>query len=163
METQQLLPHGENTSDHFLYGISIEGVSECVGYLWFATMQRGSAKVAYVYQVMIKPAFRRRGYAKQAMSAVEKAAIAAGHTSMALNVFAQNTGARKLYESLGYGITNMNMARQLPPGDAYPSLEPIRSGMAPRPPGVQYHVALVGRGTTTPRAAQLKRQARAWT
>jgi hypothetical protein len=38
-----------------------------------------------------------------------------------------------------------------------PSLEPTRSGMAPRPPSAEYHVALAGRGATPPRSPQLKR------
>jgi hypothetical protein len=38
-----------------------------------------------------------------------------------------------------------------------PSLEPTRSGMAPRPPSAEYHVAPVGRGATPPRSPQLKR------
>ena len=116
-EMQGLLAQGVDTPGHFVYGMAVESVTEPVGYLWLATLQRGSSKTAYVYQIIVKPAFRRKGYARQALQAVEVLAKAGGHTTMALNVFAQNTAAQALYASLGYHTTNMNMAKHLASGD----------------------------------------------
>ena len=112
-ESEQLLPQGAGTPDQFLYAMSVRGVPGSVGYLWFATAHRGSAKVAYVYQVVVKPAHRRRGHAGAALRQLEAIAKARGHTAMVLNVFAHNTAAQALYRSLGYAVSNMTLAKPL--------------------------------------------------
>ncbi len=112
-EMRQMLPDAQQTPGHFVFAIGAEGMRQPVGYLWYATAMRGSAKVAYVYQVLVKPAFQRQGHARAALIQAERHALAGGHDSMALNVFVQNTGAQALYRSLGYGVTNMNMAKAL--------------------------------------------------
>lgn len=112
-ESEKLMPQGVETPGHFFLGIRAEEHEQPVGYLWLATMNRGSVKVAYIYQVSVKPAHRRRGYARQALLEAEVVARDMGHATMVLNVFASNPGARSLYESLGYAVTNMNMAKPL--------------------------------------------------
>jgi len=112
-ETEQLLPVGATTPGHYFFGISVPGTPAPVGYLWLASMQRGSAKVAYIYQIVIKPEHRRHGYAREALRQAEAFAAEDGHAAMALNVFAPNTAAQALYRSLGYAVTNMNMAKPL--------------------------------------------------
>ena len=112
-ETEQLLPNGIDTPGHSFFGIAVEGCSGPVGYLWLASMHRGSAKVAYIYQIAVKPEHRRRGYAREALKQAEVLAARDGHSAMALNVFAPNTQARALYASLGFTVTNMNMVKPL--------------------------------------------------
>lgn len=112
-EMEQLLPGGIDTPGHSVFGLTVSGQSAPVGYLWVASMQRGSAKVAYIYQIMVKPECRRRGYAGEALQQVEALARKDGHSAMALNVFAKNTQAQSLYSSLGYFVTNVYMVKPL--------------------------------------------------
>jgi ribosomal protein S18 acetylase RimI-like enzyme len=137
-ETQHLLAQGRATPGHALLNIIADDIARTVGHLWFATMHRGATRIAYIYQVMIKPEFRRRGYATQALRAAEALALASGHTMMALNVFARNAGALALYRSLGYHATNTNMAKRLPAGDTVSmrhASEPAETPLSGRLPG----------------------------
>ena len=104
-EAEQLLPLGATAPGHYVFGISVLGAPGPVGYLWLASMQRGSTKVAYIYQVVIRPEHRRHAYAREALRQAEALAAEAGHAAMALNVFAPNTPAQALYRSLGYAVT----------------------------------------------------------
>ena len=56
---------------------------------------------------------RRRGYAEQAMLALEKEARRMGAGTIRLHVFGHNSAARPLYEKLGYYPTNIVMAKDL--------------------------------------------------
>ena len=47
------------------------------------------------------------------MRAAEQELARRGVTRMALNVFAANTAAIQLYESLGYRVTAQQMAKQI--------------------------------------------------
>lgn len=112
-EMLALLPAGAETPGHHLYAIQPEGEAAAVGYLWLATLERGTQKVTYVYQVIVSPEHRRRGYARVALQEAERIAAGQGHASIALHVFANNETARSLYESLGYGVTSLNLSKAL--------------------------------------------------
>jgi 2-iminobutanoate/2-iminopropanoate deaminase len=138
-ETRQLLPEGLDTPGHFLYAIMDKAHAHPVGYLWYATLKRGSVSAAYVYQVLVKPGYRRQGHARAALRQLEPLARSAGHDSMALNVFAQNSAAKALYTSLGYAVTNVNMAKLLskaePPTQGEPmSRQIVYTPNAAKPP-----------------------------
>ena len=117
-ETEAMLSQGAATPGHFLYSIAADEGAEAVGHLWYTSMQRGASKVAYIVQIVIKPDFQRKGYGRVALREAERLAALDGHSMIALNVFAQNTGARALYDSLGYAVMNTNMAKPLPRSDA---------------------------------------------
>lgn len=57
---------------------------------------------AYVSNVVVDPAYRRRGYAKRLMEEARRTAGHEGREFVALDVLENNTGARALYESIGY-------------------------------------------------------------
>jgi ribosomal protein S18 acetylase RimI-like enzyme len=57
---------------------------------------------AYVSNVVVDPAFRRRGYAKQMLEEARATARRTHRQYLALEVLDSNTGARALYESIGY-------------------------------------------------------------
>ena len=61
----------------------------------------------------IGEAHRRRGYAREALQLGEAEARALGAESIGLNVYGYSAGAQVLYESLGYGITAVNMSKKL--------------------------------------------------
>ncbi|WP_328428947.1 GNAT family N-acetyltransferase [Streptomyces sp. NBC_00443] len=94
-----LLPDGLRTPDVFLSVLEHEGTP--VGTLWVAARDGG----AYVYDVETAPAHRGKGHGRTLMLVAEAQAIAAGHRVIGLNVFADNTPAERLYESLGYETT----------------------------------------------------------
>lgn len=113
-ETRSLLPDGIDTKGHFLFELIPEEVQTTVGYLWFSTLHRGVRTVAHVYLVHVLKGYRRRGYARAALLEAEHLARQSGHDCVTLNVFANNAGARALYESLGYETLRLNLAKDLP-------------------------------------------------
>lgn len=113
-EFASLVPQGIATAGHFFYEIVPPEAGQTAGYVWFATMQRGSRKIAHVFQLHVLPAFRRRGLGRAALLEAEALARASGHAAMSLNVFAPNAPARALYEALAYRPTSISMAKDLP-------------------------------------------------
>jgi ribosomal protein S18 acetylase RimI-like enzyme len=107
-----LLPDGLRTAGHYLFTIQ-DDRAEPVGRLWIAAQERGGGRVAYVYEVAIKPEHRRQGHAARAMRAAEDEARALGLSGIALHVFGHNPGAIAMYEKLGYRPTNINMFKAL--------------------------------------------------
>jgi len=60
------------------------------------------AGAAYVSNVVVDAAYRRRGYARRMLEEAYRTAEHAGRGYIALDVLDSNTGARALYDSLGY-------------------------------------------------------------
>jgi len=83
-----------------------------VGHLWIAPFPAGTSDW-WVYDIEIDEPHRRRGHARAALELGHAAAKARGATSIGLNVFGYNSGAQRLYESLGYGVTATQMKRAL--------------------------------------------------
>ena len=107
------LPQGLATPDHHVCEILDEATSRAVGVLWFAVVEKQGIRSAFVYDVMIHPAHRRKGYAKAAFGELEAMVRTMGLTTIGLHVFAHNSGAQALYKSLGYNVTGMNMKKDL--------------------------------------------------
>jgi ribosomal protein S18 acetylase RimI-like enzyme len=59
-------------------------------------------RAAYVSNVVVDPAHRRRGYAKRMLEVARESGRRAGRKYLALDVLDANTPARLLYESLGF-------------------------------------------------------------
>lgn len=111
----QLLPQGLQTPSHHLYTVRDEN-GAAVGVIWLAHDVPGSGlapTTGFIYDVVIYPEYRRRGYGREAMLALEDEARRLGLTALALHVFGHNTTARHLYETLGYQATNINMRKDL--------------------------------------------------
>jgi ribosomal protein S18 acetylase RimI-like enzyme len=72
-----------------------------------------------VYDLAVKPEYRRQGHARRAFQALESEVAALGLSRIGLHVFSHNTGAQALYASLGYHVTGHNMTKMLdaPPND----------------------------------------------
>jgi ribosomal protein S18 acetylase RimI-like enzyme len=87
---------------------------EAVGWLWVAVPgPERDRLMAWVYNIEVDPAFRGRGYGRAAMILAEGEARSRGMTSLGLNVHGQNTVARSLYDSLGYGVMALQMKKPL--------------------------------------------------
>ncbi|MFV0137056.1 GNAT family N-acetyltransferase [Streptomyces sp. HMX87] len=106
-DRETLLPDGAATRDMLFSVLEHEGVR--VGTLWLAL--RG--EVAYVFDVETDPAHRGRGHGRALMLLAEAQAITAGRRVLGLNVFAGNTAAERLYESLGYRTTQYSLYKPL--------------------------------------------------
>jgi len=111
--TQNALPQGINTPDHYLFEIKADEQSETAGYLWFANVERYGVRSAFVYELTVYPQFRRQGHAAAAFRLMEERLRQLGSVAIELNVFASNPGAQALYASLGYVTTKMNMRKPL--------------------------------------------------
>lgn len=112
-ETATLLSRGIDTEGHSLFEIVPPDIGTTVGYLWLSSIQRGSLSVAYVYQILVLPEFRRHGYGRAALLEAEAMSRAAGHGAIGLTVFASNSAARALYASLGYQPMNLSLTKGL--------------------------------------------------
>ena len=67
----------------------------------------------WVWDIVISKAFRGQGLGRQVMLLAEIEARARGAVELGLNVFAHNTVAVNLYQSLGYEMTSMRMHKRL--------------------------------------------------
>lgn len=104
-----LLPNGLDTPDNYLFGLREAADGPVLGVLWFAIRQRAGDRIAYVYEIVIHPQFQRKGHASASFRALEDKVRELGLSGIALHVFGHNTGARALYESLGYQTSNITL------------------------------------------------------
>ena len=116
-EFQRLLPEGQATKNAYLFEIFDSETNSAVGSLWLAVQNATGTPRGYVYNVEISEKHRGRGHAKRAFEALEPFCRKLGVTTIGLHVFAFNTRARKLYETLGYEVTGINMQKSLGDGD----------------------------------------------
>ena len=102
-----LLPDGPRTAGHRFFRIVSAASGETVGHVWVHVDAR--AGQAFVYDVTIDPAHRRRRFATSALTWVESIARDAGCATLALNVFADNPGALALYHILGFQTVSRHL------------------------------------------------------
>ncbi|WP_225799627.1 GNAT family N-acetyltransferase [Streptomyces sp. NK15101] len=120
---EQALAKAEDSSRRFLpQGLATPGVTvalglrdgQVVGYLWVGRLEREPGKgTAFVFEVEVVEGERGKGYGRALMLLAEQAALEAGERLIELHVFAGNTPAIRLYESLGYRTTLVNSAKPL--------------------------------------------------
>jgi ribosomal protein S18 acetylase RimI-like enzyme len=106
-----VLPDGLETPGHAIFIVEVGG--ERVGVLWLAERESGGRQVLYIYDVEIDEAFRGRGLGRAAMELAEQEARRRDLRRIELNVFGGNDVARRLYQSLGYAETSVQMAKNL--------------------------------------------------
>ncbi|MEV0643449.1 GNAT family N-acetyltransferase [Streptomyces sp. NPDC050619] len=103
----RLLPQGPGTPGVLLSVLEHEDTR--VGTLWMAFEEERT----YVYNVEADARFRGRGHGRSLMLLAEAQAVSAGKRVLGLNVFAGNTPAERLYESLGYVPVRYAMYKNL--------------------------------------------------
>jgi ribosomal protein S18 acetylase RimI-like enzyme len=116
---RDLLPQGMDTPDNYLYTVQ-DSDGNPVGMLWFGVQNRADKRIAYVYDVSIRPEHRRKGFATSAFLALEEKASTMGFSGIALHVFGFNTEAQLLYSKLGFRPTNISMFKSLAPAAESP-------------------------------------------
>ncbi|MFI8827211.1 GNAT family N-acetyltransferase [Streptomyces sp. NPDC053431] len=117
------LAKAEDSRRRFLpQGLATPGVSvvvavrdtEVVGYLWTGALDlEPGVRSGFVFEVEVHEDQRGRGYGRGLMLVAERVALAAGERRLGLHVFAGNTPAIRLYESLGYRTTFLNSSKRL--------------------------------------------------
>jgi GNAT superfamily N-acetyltransferase len=83
-----------------------------VGWLWIGP-RPDQVDDFWVWDVTIEESERGKGYGRAAMLLAEEEAAKVGAKTLGLNVFGYNTVARRLYESLGYETTAVQMLKAL--------------------------------------------------
>ena len=113
-EFQKLLPEGRHSPDNHLYSIWSDDapLDTPVGVLWIA-IPTWKRTMAFIYDIIVFEPYRRRGYGRQAMLALDDKVRALGLDSIGLHVFGHNPGALALYQQVGYEITDINMLKKL--------------------------------------------------
>ena len=116
-EYDDLLPQGLETPDNYFFTI-VDSRSAAVGVLWFAVKTKFSARIAYVFDVSVRPDRQREGHALRGFLALEDEVKKLGLSGIALHVFGHNTGARALYTKLGFQPTNISLFKSVGPAGA---------------------------------------------
>ncbi|MFE0649866.1 GNAT family N-acetyltransferase [Streptomyces sp. NPDC059534] len=84
------------------------------GFLWTGRIELEPGRwAAFVYDIEVDAEQRGLGLGRALMLLAERVAREAGETRLGLHVFAGNTPAIRLYESLGYRTTLVNSAKEL--------------------------------------------------
>jgi ribosomal protein S18 acetylase RimI-like enzyme len=112
-EFESLLPQGLATPNHHLFEILAAEGGPTVGFVWLAVEERHGIRGAFVYDVEVKPAYRRQGHAQRAFEQLETLAMSLELSTIGLHVFGHNPGAQALYAKLGYRVTGINMQKQV--------------------------------------------------
>lgn len=111
----ELLPNGlESSGQHLFSAWDPEKKTE-VGMVWIGERPRGEQVQTVIYDIRMWEDLRGQGYGTQTLHAVEDLVRTMGFSEIWLHVFGHNTGARRLYERLGYEITNVTMRKKLDP------------------------------------------------
>ncbi|MEX0168065.1 GNAT family N-acetyltransferase [Streptomyces sp. LMG1-1-1.1] len=109
---RRYLPEGLATPGVAIHVVVRDGLP--AGFLWTGRIElEPGAWAAFVYDIEVDEGHRGLGYGRALMLLAERVAREAGDTRLGLHVFAGNTPAIRLYESLGYRTTLVNSAKEL--------------------------------------------------
>ncbi|KPI28051.1 GCN5-related N-acetyltransferase [Actinobacteria bacterium OK074] len=103
----RFLPDGLATENTLISVLEDEGTR--VGTLWLGLWPH----TAWVLNVEVGAGQRGRGHGRTLMLLAETQTMEGGKDRIGLHVFADNTPAERLYESLGYETTAYNLAKEL--------------------------------------------------
>lgn len=104
-----LLPNGIETPNHHLF--NIQRGENLIGFVWLKIEEE--KKSAFLYEIYILEEYRGKGYGTETMKRLEEILVHREIEYFKLHVFGSNTGARKLYEELGFEIAGINMLKPL--------------------------------------------------
>lgn len=103
LEQYEILPHGVNTKDHFLYTIKNDR-NENVGGIWFGKIERNSKDIAFLFYILIDDDKRGRGFETNAMKMIEEEIKKIEIYTIRLHVLKENIPAMIMYKNLGYKV-----------------------------------------------------------
>jgi ribosomal protein S18 acetylase RimI-like enzyme len=108
---EDLLPNGLKTANHHFF--VVRDGSQRIGIVWLRAILDSKMKTGFIFDIAVDEAQRGKGYGRQTMLLIEQRARELGLEKMRLHVFAKNKIARKLYVSLGYETSSLNMSKTL--------------------------------------------------
>ncbi|MFB7583400.1 GNAT family N-acetyltransferase [Streptomyces hydrogenans] len=109
---RELLPRGLASPGTAIHVAVADGA--VVGHVWTGVRAlEPGVNAGYVYDIEVGAERRGRGYGRALMLVAERVTREAGETLLGLHVFAGNTPAIRLYESLGYRTTHVNSSKAL--------------------------------------------------
>jgi ribosomal protein S18 acetylase RimI-like enzyme len=113
---RDLLPSGLSTPGQHLLAVHDPSLpapadAEPIGFLWIGITDRGDGPCAYIYDFVILEPFRRRGYGKAALRAVEDWVRSGGAHMITAHVTSENTIARALYDDIGYTVDQATLTK----------------------------------------------------
>jgi ribosomal protein S18 acetylase RimI-like enzyme len=112
-EYAKLLPDGLETKNEHLYSIVDDARARPVGMIWFERKEGSARPLAFLYDFIIYEEFRRKGYGRRALAALEAKVKEMGLDKISLHVFGHNKAAFELYSKLGYKVTNILMSKEV--------------------------------------------------
>ena len=110
-QQEETFPNGRPAPGHLLFDVVVDGAPG--GHLWIGPQLSGAESYWWVWDVEVDPALRGRGVGRAVMTLAEAEVRARGGRELGLNVFGDNTIARRLYESLGYVEASIRMRKPL--------------------------------------------------
>jgi ribosomal protein S18 acetylase RimI-like enzyme len=91
-----------DSEGHRLWTV-LNGDGACVGWLWVTPPRSDTPpESVFLEQIMVREAFRRQGYGRAMMAALEQKLAGEAVPEVYLHVFDANEPARRLYASAGY-------------------------------------------------------------
>jgi RimJ/RimL family protein N-acetyltransferase len=108
-QIHRLLPKGNRTPQHYLFHVLAD--EEIVGNIWIYIDEKNER--AFLYNIYIEEEERGKGYGTKGLDLVEQWLQEKKVKYFSLHVFEHNTGARKLYERLGFEVTSVNMMKEM--------------------------------------------------
>jgi ribosomal protein S18 acetylase RimI-like enzyme len=109
---RELMPDGL-ASEGLMMNVAVKD-GRIVGWIWTGVRElEPGTRGGYVYDIEVAEEWRGHGYGRALMLLAERGAVEAGERLLGLHVFAGNTPAIRLYESLGYRTTQVNQSKKL--------------------------------------------------
>lgn len=99
-------------SGQHLY-VVVDAAGEPLGVVWFELRQAALDPYVYLYDWVIWPEHRGKGFGKAAMDLVEQRAQEYGARRIMLNVFSQNRFAFELYRRYGFEVGSTILVKRI--------------------------------------------------
>lgn len=75
-------------------------------------MERNGSRFAFIMDILIFEKYQGRGYGKETMAALDDEVRKLGLKQISLHVFGHNERAFRLYQKMGYEVTDIQMTKK---------------------------------------------------
>ncbi len=110
-QIKDLLKDGADTKNHYVFNVVDNLSDEKIGFLWVNI--KPEEQRSFIFDIEIMLEHQGKGYGKATLKNLEVFMKEMEIKQIGLNVFADNTMAKALYEKSGYAVTNMNMVKDI--------------------------------------------------